>query len=291
MGTWGAGLYDDDGAADLRDTIALLAKIPTTGERLLEILIQQEGAEPVTDDEDGTRFWLVVADQFEKRGIVCARAFENALHIIDKGIDLALMKELEMSPRDLDKRAKVLALLAARLRDPKKPRAMAKNPKLPPFEVEVGGIYAFPTSKGVSTNAWFPSWEKECFTPDGWGALIVVDRGRAFDWLPWCAIASLSVDVDKLPTMDDAMQSHLFYSKQSKGAPLCVPKKLHMQRMRLQQIGKVELIEQEAKKIVSATLGVEGSVAREWSICSAAYGKNINGKLLDGPALATLVKA
>lgn len=61
-GARGAGLYDDDNALDLKNSIALLAKIPADGERLLQILRRQH-------PEPGKVFWRVVADQFERRGI------------------------------------------------------------------------------------------------------------------------------------------------------------------------------------------------------------------------------
>jgi hypothetical protein len=33
MGTWGTGLYQDDEAEDLRDTIAVLGRMPIDGDR------------------------------------------------------------------------------------------------------------------------------------------------------------------------------------------------------------------------------------------------------------------
>jgi hypothetical protein len=38
MGTWSASLYDDDAASDLKNTIALVCKVPGDGERLLSTL-------------------------------------------------------------------------------------------------------------------------------------------------------------------------------------------------------------------------------------------------------------
>lgn len=32
MGAWGAALYDDDSVSDLKNTLALLSKVPANGE-------------------------------------------------------------------------------------------------------------------------------------------------------------------------------------------------------------------------------------------------------------------
>src|SRR6516164_8498832 len=43
------------------------------------------------NDEDYTVFWLVLADQFEKRGVAHAPTREKAIAIIDRGDDLMMM--------------------------------------------------------------------------------------------------------------------------------------------------------------------------------------------------------
>ncbi len=56
------------------------------------------GIEPTAannpDDEEHTTFWLVLADQFAKRGIACERVRDKALRIIDDGADLAILAKL-----------------------------------------------------------------------------------------------------------------------------------------------------------------------------------------------------
>jgi len=46
------------------------------------------------DDEDHTNFWLVMADQFLRRGLVSADARDHALRIIDTGADLEMQRKL-----------------------------------------------------------------------------------------------------------------------------------------------------------------------------------------------------
>ena len=187
MGVWGAALYSGDFAADLRSTIAAVARLPFDGDRLLELLCETEPvAARETEDEDHTVFWLVVADQFAKRGIACAGARDAALAIIDEGRDLAMKRRLGMDEAGLRQRGKRLAELRARLAapPPTKPRSVLKKPQ--PYLFEAGEVFVFPTSLGHCINPYFPDKDKVVhWRQDGWGAMIVAERGRAFDFLAW----------------------------------------------------------------------------------------------------------
>jgi hypothetical protein len=44
MGTWGASLYDDDEAGDLKNAIAVVCKVPGEGDRLVSLLKEMYGA-------------------------------------------------------------------------------------------------------------------------------------------------------------------------------------------------------------------------------------------------------
>ena len=133
MGAWGAALYDDDSVSDLKNTLALLSKVPANGEQLLAHLKQLHGdIDP--SNGDAAYFWLVTADQFEKRGIACAEASANALQIIASGLDLARQKDHGADDKFLEKRSKVLAELAARLVSPRPLRVPASG-KMPDMVV------------------------------------------------------------------------------------------------------------------------------------------------------------
>src|SRR3954471_15187170 len=106
MGVWAAGLYSGDFAADLRSAVRAVSRLPFDGARLTDILCETEAdAATQPQNEDHTTFWLGVADQFPRRGIVCDRVLEKAIAIIDSGTDLALLTKLGMSAATLTKRA------------------------------------------------------------------------------------------------------------------------------------------------------------------------------------------
>ena len=187
MGTWGTGLYAGDFAADLRGAISAVARLPFEAERLVDILCEYEpSAARDGADPDHPTFWLVIADQFAKRGIVCDPVRETALALIDGGADLAMMASLGMAPAGLKVRGRVLAELRARLTAPinPKPRTILKSPQ--PFLLAVGDMIVFPTSRGEVINPCFisrdaiPNWRH-----DGWGAFIIAERGHAFEFFAW----------------------------------------------------------------------------------------------------------
>src|SRR3954468_11542230 len=110
MGAWGAGLYSSDMACDMRAVIKSAVRLPFDEDRIVDILRDCERhAADEPHNEDHTTFWLVLADQFEKRGIAHGQTRARALAIIDRGDDLAMMEKLGMKQSDLRKRGAKLA--------------------------------------------------------------------------------------------------------------------------------------------------------------------------------------
>jgi hypothetical protein len=112
MGAWGAGLYSSDMAADMRALIKSALRLPFDEDRVVDILGDCEhAAADNPGNEDHTTFWLVLADQFEKRGVAHAPTRDKAISIIDRGDDLAMMEKRGMKSADLRKRGAKLAEL------------------------------------------------------------------------------------------------------------------------------------------------------------------------------------
>lgn len=286
MGAWGASLYDDDNACDLRDTIALVCKVPVPGDRLLEILKGiEEDCDPAEDE--GRLFWLVVADQFERRGIECREAAATARSIIESGADLASARENGADARFLKKRTAVLEELAKRLQSPRafRPRVAPRNP--PVLVLETGEVHAFRTMNG---RAWNPyrSESEGPFTPDGWGAMVVLATGRAFDWLPWVALAGLTVSHERKATLEEALSARLIYNLQTEGAGRFVPKPSHARGLGLELLGRVPLDGRLVKPRLSKW-GVDMAVAYDWTIAYGARGP-LSHDSPKGCVLKTLVK-
>ena len=290
MGDWGTGLYQDDTAADLKNTIGLLAKLPASGDRILEILLEQHREPVALDDDGGPTFWLVVADQFERRGIACARAFSEALTAIDGGADLRDLEARGATARDLKQRSKMLTALAQRLRAPRAARPRPKATKPPAFCVEAGEVFSFPTMRGKGFNPWHRDWEEAGFKPDGWGAMLVVACGRVFDWLPWCAVSSLTIDPTREPTLEDAAKARLVpYSRLDPDHPaaLGVPRETHLRKMGMRSLGKLDLDPKKASRVIVEDHTPEYAVACDWSFTVQLWDGTFEG----GIAVASLLKS
>jgi len=169
MGVWGTALYSGDFALDLRATISAVSRLPFDPDQLVDILCETEPtAANNPTDEEHTIFWLVVADQFAKRGIVSNRAREKALEIISADEDLAALAKLGMKPADIRKRRKMLEQLRERIISSpiNKPRTTLKKPQ--PLLMETGDVIVYPTCAGKCINPYFASKELDRqYTKDG----------------------------------------------------------------------------------------------------------------------------
>ena len=222
VGVFGTGLYSGDFAMDLRGTISAVSRLPFVPERLVEILCDSEpGAARDATDEDHTTFWLVVADQFAKRGIVSDRARNKALEIINHGFDLSVLQKLGMSASDLRKRKKMLDELHTRLVAPpvSKARPVLKSPQ--PLLMEIGDVFVYPTCAGACINPYFKSKKLHTFhhkdgsvswqwQQDGWAAMVTLDRGRAFDFLSWYRPLTVAHATAEKPSLETLRQEALW---------------------------------------------------------------------------------
>jgi hypothetical protein len=208
MGAWGTGLYSSDMAEDMRAVVKSVLRLPFDEDRIVGILRDCEGrAADDPNDEDHTTFWLVLADQFEKRGVAHAPTREKAIAIIDRGDDLAMMEKRGMKPADLRKRGTKLAELRARLAAAPRlsqPRATISAPE--PYTLDIGVLYACPVRGSSCINPYFSKKDFERFpwSPDGWRQFIILDRGRAFDHLAWYQPLVCKKPVRQKPLLADA---------------------------------------------------------------------------------------
>lgn len=222
MGVWGAGLYSGDLAMDLRSTIGAVVRLPFDADRLVEILCgTQRTAANDPSDEEHTTFWLIVADQFAKRGIACDRVRTKALAIIDRGEDIAVLEELGMAPKDLRKRKSMLAELRARIAASPAKSASRKVLQAPqPLIMQTGDALVYPVCDGNNINPYLASKEKNVrYTKDGkgawvqngWGAMAILDCGRAFDFLAWYRAAILAETRAEKPALESLRGAAMWY--------------------------------------------------------------------------------
>lgn len=242
MGTWGAGLYSSDFAADLKASIKAVARLPFDAPRLLDILRESVGTAAIDPShEDYTSFWLVAADQFHKRGISSKIAFEAAKRLIDDGADLAMARELGMSESDVKKRSKVLSDLRDTLASPppKKKRSTLSKPQ--PFVMEPGDLFIYPVSKsGESQNPYMAGLEHLYdWKPDKWGAALILRTERAFGFFAWYQPVKLVDPQPQRPTPTAKMLSNPALNWQLCYPGTCSPS--HFKRIQFTKLAKLNL--------------------------------------------------
>jgi hypothetical protein len=239
VGVWGSGLYSGDFAADLRAAVAAVSRLPFEGDKLAEILSGIEaGAANNPNDEDHTTFWLILADQFAKRGIPSKVIRDKALEIIDTSADLAMLEKLGMKPADLKKRQAVLTALRSRIAAPfaEKRRPVLRKPQA--FVMEAGDVLVYPTSKGHCINSYFPSKERMIpkWAQDGWSATVIVETERAFDFLAWYRPATVENALPSKPELKDIHSASPWFLRRP---GTCSP--THFKRMELEKIGSLKV--------------------------------------------------
>jgi len=213
----------------------VVARLPFDDEQLVDLVIDVERSVATNaNDDDHTVFWLVVADQFARRGVHSARAREAALAIIDSGRDSETMARRGMSERDRAKRAQNLAELRARLVSVGETKRGPVLQRPQPFLFEAGEAFVFPTSRGDCINPYFrdKSLITGGWTHDGWGTAIIAERGRAFDFLAWYRpLVASSVERDK-----PALESSLARQHWRLRRPGTVTRR-HVERMEIERAG------------------------------------------------------
>jgi hypothetical protein len=233
-------------AADMRATIKSVLRLPLDEDRIVDIVRDCEGRAAIDpNDEDHTTFWLVLADQFEKRGVAHAPTREKAIAIIDQGDDLTMMEKRGMKPADLRKRGAKLAELRTRLTAAprlSKPRAMINAPE--PYLFETGVLYACPVEGSSCINPYFgkKQLERRPFTADGWRQFVILDRGRAFDYLAWYQPLVCKKPVREKPQLSDA-GADLWWELDT--PKTCPPD--HFDRMGIAAIGRLPIDMKKAR--------------------------------------------
>jgi len=207
MGAWGTGLYSSDTALDVRGSFREIKRLPVGPEKLIDNLLEGFPGGTDEDDEDYCTFWMVLADQFHAHAIDHEDTFARARSIIEGGQDLALNRDLGMEEADLKKREKALETLLAKWATPHpKPKKRNLLKVKEPFVMEPGQCIAYRTMEGNGPNLHLSQKQLgEIFHPDGWGAFVVIDRGRKWDYLARYIVAGLNLNMKTRPGKKDCL--------------------------------------------------------------------------------------
>jgi len=113
MSVWGVKLYQDDVACDIKNKYLYSLKIGLDND-----MITQNMIDTYLGSEDESIFWLVLSDIQWEYGRLTKEVKENALRVIENGIDL---RKWEEDSKLLEKRKQVLLELKEKLKSPQPP--------------------------------------------------------------------------------------------------------------------------------------------------------------------------
>ncbi|HEY2772703.1 MAG TPA: hypothetical protein VGK20_01495 [Candidatus Binatia bacterium] len=282
MGVWGMGLYAGDYAVDVRAAVSAALRLPFETDRLLEVLCEQEkGVADNESDEDYATFWLVVADQLARRGIVCDRARDKALEIIDRDQSIEMLQRLSATPADIGKRRRMLEELRGRLVGPMRspsPRKVITKPQ--PLIMQVGDVLVYPTSLAHPPSPYFRnrmSYGGQPFVQDGWGAAVIVACGLVFDFLAWYRpVTIVGLRIEK-PDLDSLLGAQVWKLESPGTCPV-----LHWKRMEIEKIAALAIDNGKLASMFPSLLpGVRAaisdlSLAGELAVASEMYPSSTN---------------
>jgi len=129
----------------------------------------------------------------------------------------------------------------------------------------IGDVLVYPTCGGENINPYLPSKAaniyytktgREPWKPDGWGAMVILDCGRAFDYLAWYRPARLAEATAEKPRLD-SLRSEILWSIESPGT--CSPS--HFRKMELEKIGVLPVDREKANVIYPKRFGTGVSAA------------------------------
>jgi hypothetical protein len=185
VGHWGPGLYSSDIAADMRDALKGLLRVPMPVDEI--VAAAEREIAPLDDEVAVVR--LVAADVLERAGWLSEAVRAEGLAAIASGDDIAGCAEAGISAADLRKRRAVLSSLAERLRSPRaaRPRPVLKAPDRLLFEP--GDVLSYPIRDGACYNPYLGRRPAD-WMPDGHAIAAVVATGHALGWLGWYAVVS-----------------------------------------------------------------------------------------------------
>ncbi len=261
MGAWGPGLYSNDYALDLKPMVRALLRLPLEPEAIVARLVDHWPESNDAENEDHTTFWLVIADMFTKAGLANARVTETVRNIVRTGADTCMMRELDMAPRDIAKRERMVAAMLAALEQPAsadtKPRKVISKPQ--PLLFAPGDIFTFPTANNMAKNPYFPpGYYASSWKDDGWHGGIVLLARHAFDYFAWYGVLYTTRSFATKPTLDEALGADVAYLWHFGTA-----KKSTLNALESETIGKIEIHPSHLDDLGPALKAGENAAASE----------------------------
>ena len=185
MGTWGANLYQDDVALDVKDEYKdNLRKGKTNEETMQEIIDKYQ--ELLEDEEDRGVFWLTLADTQWNLGRLDEQVKEQALEIIELGTDL---KRWEINEKLYNKRKEILEKLKEKLLSPQPEEKRMPKYRTYKCEWENGDVFAYQLKSEYAKEQGLEN------------RYLIIQKIDEIDWYPCSTIPLVRVKITEDKTI------------------------------------------------------------------------------------------
>lgn len=141
MGTWGAKLYQDDIAEDVRDYYKDQLKRGKTNEQIMKVLIT-DNEDIIIDEDEASVFWFALADTQWNLGRLLPFVKEKAINYLNSKSDLTKWEE-QGNKKDYKIREKVLKELEEKLKSEMPIEKKLTQYKLYKCEWKIGDVFAY----------------------------------------------------------------------------------------------------------------------------------------------------
>lgn len=141
MGCWGSGIYQNDTADDVKSDFYEELRKGRTVEEITKQMIEEIDAYNILDWEV-VSFWLALADQQWKRGVLQDEVKKMALDMIENHADIAPTEQIYGTFSE-KKRKNTLMQLKEQLLSPQPPMKLPKVPKLYKCEWQIGDVFSY----------------------------------------------------------------------------------------------------------------------------------------------------
>lgn len=185
MGAWGANLYQDDVALDVKDEYKDNLRRGKTNEEAMQEIIDKY-QELLEDEEDRGVFWLALADTQWNLGRLDDQVKEQALEIIELGTDL---KRWEVNEKLYNKRKEILEKIKEKLLSPQPEEKRMPKYRTYKCEWENGDVFAYQLKS---------EYAKEQGLEDRY---LIIQKIDEIDWYPCSTIPLVRVKITEDKTI------------------------------------------------------------------------------------------
>ena len=185
MGAWGANLYQDDVALDVKDEYKDNLRRGKTNEEAMQEIIDKY-QELLEDEEDRGVFWLALADTQWNLGRLDDQVKEQALEIIELGTDL---KRWEVNEKLYNKRKEILEKIKEKLLSPQPEEKRMPKYRTYKCEWENGDVFAYQLKSEYAKEQGLE------------GRYLIIQKIDEIDWYPCSTIPLVRVKITEGKTI------------------------------------------------------------------------------------------